>query len=99
MCKWIPSGENRIDPCMKDNLQFLQKFGFNILASCCGHDLYPSTIVYQNSKGEKFAAIVPKTLPAYLLQQTVRMPRKKRFYKRDKSGMFYIPEINSPISH
>lgn len=99
MCRWVKSGNQRIDPCMKQTLHFLEKFGFNILACCCGHGKYPQTIVYQNSGGETFAAVVSKSLPAYLLQNTVRMPRKKRFYKRDLDGVFFIPEIAFSHAH
>ena len=93
MCKWYPSNENRIDPCLRKTIQFLQSFGFHTLACCCGHGKYKPSIVYQNSKGERFAAIIPEHLPAYLLQGTIKMPRKRRFYKRDADGVYFIPEF------
>ncbi len=93
MCKWYKSGNQRIDPCLWETIKFLQEFGFQTLACCCGHGKYKPTVVYQNSKDEIFAAIVPKSLPAYILQGTMKMPRKKRFYRRDKDGVFFIPEL------
>ncbi len=99
MCKWYFSNENRIDPCLRKTIQLLQNsFGFHTLACCCGHGKYKPTIVYQNSKGEKFAAIIPDHLPAYLLQGTVKMPRKRRFYQRDAAGVYFIPELMQFIS-
>lgn len=62
--------------------------GFNSslepLASCCGHNRYPKTIVvrFRADKGfvfEYFSGVI--------------IPRKRRFYKRDKEGYYFIPEV------
>ena len=93
MCDWHKSNNQRIDPCLRKTIKFLQDgFNFHTLACCCGHGKYKPTLVYQSSNGDIFAAVIPEHLPAYLLQGTVRMPRKKRFYKRDTDGIFFIPE-------
>lgn len=56
---------------------------FTTLGSCCGHKKYvPSIIVlnpFNNKKYEIFSGI--------------EIPRKKKFYKRDKDGDYYIPEV------
>jgi hypothetical protein len=93
MCNWVKSGNQRIDPCLRKDIAFLQGFGFKTLACCCGHGKYSRTLVYENGLGERFAAIIPKNLPVYLLQGMIKMPRKKRFYKRDSNGVFFIPEF------
>jgi hypothetical protein len=83
MCKWIKSGANRIDPCMRDEIEQLHKWGIKTLACCCGHGKYKRTIVTKvnNTNIEYYTGI--------------EIPRKTRFYKRDKEGMFYIPEVES----
>jgi len=55
--------------------------GFKILACCCGHGKYPMTIVYEIPKRAKFELFSGKVIP-----------RKKRFYIKDKQGYYYIPE-------
>jgi hypothetical protein len=99
MCNWVKSGNQRIDPCLRKTIQFLQNsFAFHTLACCCGHGKYKPTVVYKNTKGEIFAAVIPEHLPAYLLQGTIKMPRKKRFYRRDADGVFFIPEFEQFIT-
>ena len=85
MCKLnIKSGDTRIDPCMRPLIKFLKnKYNYNILACCCGHERYPMTIVVES---------ILSTSPLELLSNTY-LPRKKRFYVRDKRGCYYIPEV------
>lgn len=73
----------KIDECMK-NIINLVKYGtdYTPLESCCGHSKYSPTLVVSNNRGiilEYFNMII--------------IPRKKRFYKKDKKGFYYIPEI------
>ena len=86
MCKLDKkNGLWRIDPCMKTFLLYLDVVKgerHKILASCCGHGKYPMTIVFKHIGtgviGEMFSG---RTIP-----------RKKRFYKKDKQGYYFIPE-------
>ncbi|MDP4039850.1 MAG: hypothetical protein Q8P57_04710 [Candidatus Pacearchaeota archaeon] len=55
----------------------------NTYACCCGHGKYPMTIIVKNIKSE-FVEIVSGK----------KIPRKKRFYLKDKQGYYYIPELN-----
>ena len=55
---------------------------FQILACCCGHNKYPMTIVVKSAWDGK---------PFELLSKT-DIPRKSRFYVKDKQGYYYIPE-------
>jgi hypothetical protein len=86
MCKWIKSGFNRIDPCMRKTITDLHNLGITTLASCCGHGKYQKTIVIKTCgvNMEYYTRIV--------------IPRKTRFYKRDKDGMFYIPEVEAMVN-
>jgi len=50
---------------------------------CCGHNKYPMTIVIQNTQNYR----------TWEFFTGVDIPRKKRFYKKDKEGYYYIPEV------
>ena len=53
---------------------------YNILACCCGHKKYPMTIIVM------FDGMV------FDLVSGAEIQRKKKFYKKDKQGYYYIPE-------
>ena len=57
-----------------------------IVASCCDHGKYPPTIVLQYRDGT--------TTEMY---SGARIPRKKRFYKKDEKGYYFIPEVSGNI--
>ncbi len=82
MCKFNPKNDSRrIDPCMQKFIDFYNRFGIKTYASCCGHGKYPMTIIikFDGSYCDVFSLI--------------KIPRKKRFYKKDKQGYYYIPEV------
>ena len=83
MCKLNKkSGLWRIDPCMKKEIEELQKEGIVTLSCCCGHKKYSATIVCKNESGIIFER-----------NSGIEIPRKKKFYKKDKQGYYYIPEV------
>ena len=86
MCKWVKSGNQRIDPCMRLFIEQLKIGGAVPLACCCGHNRYSSTVVFQ--KDNQILAV------AYNKGKAVILPRKRRFYMRDLHGYYYIPEID-----
>jgi len=80
------NGEIRVDKCMKYLIDFLWNKGINTRACCCGHGKYPMTIVVYagaDEGGDGFFEIISGT----------RIPRGTRFYKKDKEGYYYIPEV------
>jgi hypothetical protein len=85
----LPNGKIiRLDPCMREEIFLLNKylsyFGDKTLACCCGHGVYPTTIVLTN-QGETFVVT---------LKNKIKMKRKKRFYKTNKkTGLMFIPEV------
>ncbi len=86
MCKHSPkSGLKRIDLCMKNLIDFMKLNEIETLACCCGHGKYPMTIVC--NWGETIFEIVSYT----------EIPRKNKFYKKDKDGYYYIPEVPQPL--
>ena len=84
--KYCPS---EIDECMKGGIEFLNRnlpSHFKILACCCGHGEYSPTIVIRNTslefeEGGIFDLFSQKTIW-----------RKKKFYKKNDAGYYYIPE-------
>ena len=77
--KYCPS---TIDSCMTELILTLRYYGVPTVACCCGHGKYPMTIVIGASR-ESFKDLISNK----------EIPRKKRFYKKDKQGYYYIPEV------
>lgn len=85
--KYCPS---TIDKCMRNfistlNILLLEQ-SLSIVGCCCGHKKYPMTIIVRDSFSGKVFDLV----------SGVTIPRKKKFYKRDKQGYYYIPETLMP---
>jgi len=76
--KYCPS---KIDPCMVELITRLNE-GLQTLACCCGHGKYQRTIIFRNYEGRIIELITG-----------IEIPRKKKFYKRDSEGFYYIPEV------
>lgn len=83
MCKLNKkSGNKRIDPCLKELIKNLNLYTtLNIKACCCGHFRYPMTLLIKF--GDEIIDLVSGKV----------IPRKKRFYKKDKNDFYYIPEV------
>jgi len=79
-------GNFRIDPCMCDIISNLHQCGITTCGCCCGHQKYQQTVVTKvgDVNIEYYTGIV--------------IPRKTRFYKRDKDGIFYIPEVEAMVN-
>lgn len=87
MCKLNKKNDGRrIDPCMRNIIECLQQAGVDTLACCCGHGKYPMSIIINIGFGKILALEIFSNL---------QIPRKKRFYKRDKEGYYFIPEVIS----
>ena len=89
MCKWSKYGDTRIDPCMRILIQNINELSYSkeiqTVACCCGHGKYPMTILLKID-GRVFDIVSGKEIP-----------RTRRFYKKDKDGVYYIPEtIRTP---
>ena len=80
----------RIDKCMKKfiiNLNLFRDTNYKIVACCCGHRKYPMTIIVER------LGDVGLPVEYYDLVSGETIPRTRNFYKRDKQGYYYIPEI------
>jgi hypothetical protein len=72
---------------MRKMIGISKALGMETLACCCGHGIYKKTIV----------ARFPDKEP-YEFFTKIKIPRKKKFYKRDSNGVFYIPEVEVVIN-
>ena len=75
----------KVDGCMAQIIQTLNSRSIKTLGCCCGHRRYPMTIVisdfFGNSNIEIFSGKV--------------IPRKRKFYRLDQKGYYYIPEVSN----
>ena len=93
MCKFNPKNDSRrIDPCIKHlikELNGIKQKHIEIISCCCGHNKYPLTIIARN-KTISYTGL--NRCMTWDLVSGIEIPRKKRFYKKDKMGVYYIPE-------
>lgn len=74
---------NREDICMKKICWLINnKTEYITLASCCGHGIYPMSIIVSDKRSRVLE---------YFSQ--INILRKKKYYKKDKHGYYYIPEV------
>jgi len=82
--KYCPS---EIDECMTDCVNTLEcmslQSNVKSYGSCCGHGRYSKTIVMGNKAGTRWELLTG-----------ILIPRKKKFYKKDSRGYYFIPEVD-----
>ena len=83
MCKHKKSSNKKIDKCIETLIFRMKQNGIKTLACCCGHKRYHMTIVVKDEGG------------IYDMVSDVEIVRKKRFYVKDKNGLYYIPEVEN----
>jgi len=101
MCKIdIKNGDRRIDPCMRTFVKqlgwYIEPRGIRIVSCCCGHNKYPMTILVKGEKYREWGFRNPFSENEEIVQDLFSgkiIPRKRNFYKRDKKGIYYIPEV------
>lgn len=71
----------RLDSCIRSVIEALNRAGQTTVASCCGHGIYPRTILCRDG----FERV-------YDMDTKVTIPRLRRFYRRDSKGFYYVPE-------
>lgn len=97
MCEWSKHGDTRIDPCMREFVKWLGNKHTTIL-SCCGHGKYPMSVIVKEYEtvGIKRFIIFKEIFSGIVLRvkEDPLKPDPKKFYKRDKEGYYYIPEVS-----
>lgn len=65
-----------------------------IVACCCGHGKYPMTILVRGKLVNPNTVFINPFKKNTIIDicSNKLIPRKRRFYKRDKEGYYYIPE-------
>ena len=71
----------RIDKCMVNLIRQLRFGKVETLSCCCGHYKYNQSIVVRAKDGSTIDLISNRIIP-----------RKRKFYKRDKQGYYYLKE-------
>ena len=85
MCDKLPYCNPRIDKCLISIINHLnESTKLTTLASCCGHEIYNSTIVVRDKGGNIFE---------YYSNKLLGPKKRNRYYKKDNNGFYYIPEI------
>ena len=84
--KYCPS---EIDECMRPLIKFLQEIGEKTVACCCGHSRYSMTIVVES--------IFPENGKFFEILSETYIDRKKKIYKKDKEGYYFIPEVDDEL--
>lgn len=72
----------KADSCMANLIHILNMRNIKTVACCCGHGKYNMSIIYESNNGR-----------IWDLVSGIEVHRKKRFYKKDKEGFYYIPEV------
>jgi len=107
MCKFNPKNDSRrIDPCIREFVKWLNNKHKTIL-SCCGHGKYPMSVIvkeyvtsFKQGKGEKREIVFREIISGMILRvkENPLSADPKKFYKKDKQGVYYIPEIIEQIN-
>jgi hypothetical protein len=100
MCKFNPKNDGRfIDPCLREQVKEFDRDlkkgnSGNLVACCCGHGKYPTSFVinFTNYGHDRIVALGYKG-PNWEKEKSVSLRRRKRFYKKDEKGYYYIPEL------
>ena len=82
----INNDDLRVDEELSFAIYHLNSNGVKTLGCCSGHEKYRTTIIIEEENGK-----IRELLSGVLI------PRKRRFYVKDKKGFFYIPEIEEEI--
>ena len=90
MCKFSKGNDGtRMDKCMKNIVAFINKeTQCNTIMCCCGHGKYNPSLIVIDTREAKFC-----NTPYDLFSGIQFKHGQKRFYKKDKQGYYYIPEV------
>ena len=86
MCNKLPYCNPRIDKCMRETVERINKEGtYRTLASCCGHGKFPKTIVVKEKE--------TKNILEYYTKIRLQVKKRNRYYRKDKDGFYFIPKL------
>ena len=101
MCKFDKKNDSRrIDPCMRNLIKWLNN-KHKTISCCCGHGKYkPSIIIkeYRTINGKREICFVEVFSGKILrIKKNPLDKDPKKFYKKDKNGKYYLPEVSKPF--
>lgn len=86
----------KVDKCLQEKIQKLQFSKskihdpyFMTLGCCCGHGNYSETIICRIRSFRTNEVIIVEAI------SLKKIPRKKRFYRKDDEGYYFIPEVTN----
>lgn len=96
MCLKEKSATNRIDSCLVAEIKEINKDKcVKTLLSCCGHGRYSKTIVVRNKcTGKVYEFFSGVELP----DRYKNGKQRKRYYRKDEDGFYYLPWIDERFS-
>lgn len=89
-CDKLPYRNPRVDACLPPVIERIRAEGFKPVASCCGHGMYPATVVVRCPDGSMMEYFTKVILP---------FKKRHRYYTRDDEGYYYIKECNKKIRY
>lgn len=100
MCEWVGYCNPRIDKCLREKTDKINKAGpYKTLASCCGHGKYPETIVVMYKKSKLVIELHSGTvLGAGPLRNKMGQRKCNRYYRTDTEKHYYIPEVMNALA-
>lgn len=89
MCKKKPYCGSRIDECLQEEIENINREGIlRTISSCCGHGKYKPTIIVENLNSNS------RNVFEWYSHAILRRPKRNRFYKKDKQDYYYLnPEL------
>ena len=85
MCSKKPYCSREVDSCIQPIVKAINQLnGFRTLSSCCGHNIYPTTIIIKDKSGN---------ITEFFSGSKLEYRKRNRFYKKDKFGIYFIPEL------
>ncbi len=85
MCQKKHYCSREVDPCIQPIVKAINRLnGFRTLSSCCGHNIYPTTIIIKDKTGN---------ITEFYSGIKLEYRKRNRFYKKDKSGFYFIPGL------
>lgn len=89
MCKY--HNKQNMDKCMKQLVKFInQETRFQTMMCCCGHGKYPPSLIVIDSRVAQFCNTPQDIFSGFQFKHG-----RRKFYKKDKQGYYYIPELNT----
>ena len=74
-----------VDLCIQSLVKAINRLnGIKTLSSCCGHNIYPTTIIIKDKEGN---------ITEFYSGIKLDLRKRNRFYKKDQSGVYFIPEL------